>query len=244
MDPRSQRTALIAILLVAIGIALLLALRNRQRSPQSPGPRLVAPAEQPFDPARFTTGDFHGCSPQGEGGDPALNLLKNRDVPPPAYEPFSVPQLLTNQPQHAITAGRVPRSEWPQAALDETHAWERKGVAVDGYLLKVRHEGPESCNCHSEEDRDYHIWLGASPDDDRASAIVVEISPREVPQHPGWRLRTLQKLARDHARVRISGWLMWDQEHPEQIGKTRGTLWEIHPIHRIEVFNGGGWEDL
>jgi hypothetical protein len=30
--------------------------------------------------------------------------------------------------------------------------------------------------------------------------------------------------------VRIRGWLMLDQEHPEQIGKTRGTLWEIHPI--------------
>jgi hypothetical protein len=31
---------------------------------------------------------------------------------------------------------------------------------------------------------------------------------------------------------------MLDQEHPDQLGKTRGTLWEIHPIMRIEVSRG------
>jgi hypothetical protein len=30
-------------------------------------------------------------------------------------------------------------------------------------------------------------------------------------------------------------------EHPEQIGQFRATLWEIHPITRIEVFTGGKW---
>ena len=47
-----------------------------------------------------------------------------------------------------------------------------------------------------------------------------------------------------NTQVRISGWLMLDQEHPEQIGKTRGTLWEIHPITRIEVKDANGWREL
>jgi hypothetical protein len=38
--------------------------------------------------------------------------------------------------------------------------------------------------------------------------------------------------------------LMLDPEHPEQLGKTRGTLWEIHPVMRIEVRRGGRWGDL
>jgi hypothetical protein len=37
---------------------------------------------------------------------------------------------------------------------------------------------------------------------------------------------------------------MLDPEHPEQLGKTRGTLWEIHPIMKMEVERGGRWVDL
>jgi hypothetical protein len=42
----------------------------------------------------------------------------------------------------------------------------------------------------------------------------------------------------------VSGWLMMDQEHPDQVGKTRGTLWEVHPVMRLEVERRGGWEPL
>ena len=35
-------------------------------------------------------------------------------------------------------------------------------------------------------------------------------------------------------RVRISGWLMLDQMHPESVGRNRVTLWEVHPIMRVE----------
>jgi hypothetical protein len=37
----------------------------------------------------------------------------------------------------------------------------------------------------------------------------------------------------------MTGWLMFDTDHPDQIGKTRGGRWEIHPITTIEVFSGG-----
>jgi hypothetical protein len=45
-------------------------------------------------------------------------------------------------------------------------------------------------------------------------------------------------------QVRIGGWLVLAQEHPEQVGKTRGSLWEIHPITRIEVKDANGWRGL
>jgi hypothetical protein len=44
--------------------------------------------------------------------------------------------------------------------------------------------------------------------------------------------------------VRISGWLMMDPEHPDQIGNTRGTIWEIHPIMQIEVQESGGFKPM
>ena len=37
---------------------------------------------------------------------------------------------------------------------------------------------------------------------------------------------------------------MLDPEHPDQVGKTRGTIWEIHPIMFIEVEQQGKWVSL
>jgi len=45
-------------------------------------------------------------------------------------------------------------------------------------------------------------------------------------------------------KVRITGWLMWDYEHKEQLGNTRRTLWEVHPIHSIQVLSGSRWVTL
>jgi hypothetical protein len=235
------RVFLIALVAVALAFGLYYALRPPPR-PAPPGPPRQLPTV--VDSTIYTTGMFDGCPPEGDGGDRDLNRLKNRDMPPPSYETMSVSQMLTDRPERALEEGRKPRRLWSEAARTEVSEWERKGVSVEGHLLRVKQEGPESCNCHAEDHRDFHLWLGADPDDDRGRSVVVEISPRFLPDHPNWRLRILRRLVEDGARVRISGWLMWDQEHPEQIGQTRGTLWEIHPIHKIEVSSGGVWREL
>ena len=54
----------------------------------------------------------------------------------------------------------------------------------------------------------------------------------------------LGQIVKKDQRVRISGWLMLDPEHPDQVGKTRGTIWEIHPIMQIEVNQNGQWTPL
>lgn len=46
------------------------------------------------------------------------------------------------------------------------------------------------------------------------------------------------------APVRITGWTMLDPEHRNHLNKYRMTLWEIHPITKIEVFRNGEWVDL
>lgn len=74
---------------------------------------------------------------------------------------------------------------------------------------------------------------------------MVEVTPRVRARHPGWTLQAFQSLARQKSRVRIGGWTMLDPEHPDQVGKTRGTIWEIHPVMRVDVMQGGaGWKGL
>jgi hypothetical protein len=205
--------------------------------PPPPGPAPVA------DSIRYTTGLFEGCPPEGSGGDPVLNRLKNRDLPAPFHQPMTISQVVDNRPPHAYEMTRD-RWKWSRAAQAEAALWENRGAVVECYILRVKQMEPESCNCKDKRRRDYHVWLGQNPDDDRSASMIAEVSPRLLPSHPNWRLRILSRLSKDRAKVRVSGWLMWDQEHPDQVGKTRGTQWEIHPIHRIEVFSGGRWRDL
>jgi len=54
----------------------------------------------------------------------------------------------------------------------------------------------------------------------------------------------LNPLVNTNRQVRISGWLMFDPDHPSHLSVFRTTLWEIHPITKIEVWQGGAWVDL
>lgn len=186
---------------------------------------------------------FKGCPPEGDGGDPALNQLKNR-VDEANYYPVQFDSILKlSWPQGAEEKHR---SKWTARDGAEVARYEGIPIAVEGYLANVKEEGPESPNCHGagHEFRDYHIWFTKSPDDDRSSSIVVEATPPIRSDHPGWRLNVFRQIVNEKSRVRISGWLMFDPEHPDQVGKTRGTIWEIHPIMQVEVQQRGQWITL
>ncbi len=187
--------------------------------------------------------DFQGCPPEGDGGDPALNRLKNR-IDDGEYIPveFDAVAKLT-WPQ---SVERKKRQNWSDGDTKSVARYEGIPISVSGYLAGAKEEGPESPNCHGADHdfRDYHIWLVKSADDGRDKSIVVEVTPRIRVNHPAWNLAALRKIAKEKDRVRISGWLMLDPEHPDQVGKTRGTIWEIHPIMKIEVDQNGGWVTL
>ena len=99
-------------------------------------------------------------------------------------------------------------------------------------------------NCQRKELRDDHLWIVDAQTHTRAQAVIAEVTPRWLASNPGWRLRFLKWLADQRARVRLTGWRMLDPEPPEQLGQTRGGLWEIHPMTKIEVFSGGRWVEL
>jgi hypothetical protein len=116
-------------------------------------------------------------------------------------------------------------------------------VRVEGYLQGYKLEGREPTNCYSAEpaERDYHLWFVEHANETRKHSIVVEITPRIRAKHPAWTEERLAALVALQAPVRVSGWLMLDQMHPERVGVNRVTLWEVHPIMQIDVQRAGRW---
>ena len=195
------------------------------------------------------------CGPNGKPGaaDPAENALKNRIAMPKTTIATTVAEF-RNLPSHAKTS----RSNWTAAELAQFKALEDVPVRIVGYLKQeVRPEGKEATNCDvppsDKTGIDFHMWLvdTADKDKDRRFSAVVEMAPRWRQANPGWTQAALQALVDQGAQVRISGWRTFDYEHPEQMkvnsaGKppTRSTLWEIHPITKIEVATSAGWVEL
>jgi hypothetical protein len=243
--PRCQSLILLALVTVLLASCGRIAPRqadadgvSRRKSPSSEG------------------ASYKDCPPEGTGGDARLNLLKNRDAEPVQYESRNIEDLLAFKPTLLMEASPHSRASWPDDALAAAAKEESKGVKIEGHLLMARESGPESCNCGRDDLRDWHVWIGperAGSFDEakrmRNMSIVAEPTPRWQARH-GWRLRQMQALARQSARVRVYGWLLWDQEHPEETPwmkgerATRGTLWEVHPVTKIEVLTAGKWVEL
>jgi hypothetical protein len=194
----------------------------------------------------WSSTSYAACAPKGVGNAPAsqpdkqaLNRLKNRTVLPSGVETMTVEDILA-------LAGHDDKQPHPEDAQ-----LEAKGVVVTGWLLGQKHEGPESPNCGSSTRRDYHMWLGGTKPPPvakdrmamRDQAVVVEPTPNMQDRNQTWIQENITKLVGKH--IRIMGWLMFDWEHPEQLGNTRGTLWEVHPVMRIEVEQPNGtWKKL
>ncbi|MFI5253549.1 MAG: hypothetical protein ACHQQQ_14080 [Bacteroidota bacterium] len=226
------------IIFIILLVALFLYIRYHHRilHPVQGFPLL---AEKP-KPQEIT---FRGCPPEGEGGDPEMNKLKNR-VDEGNYLPvdFDILEALPWPPE----IEKKKRMLWSTDDDEEINQYEGTPVVVEGYLAGVREEGPESPNCRGldHESRDYHMWLTKTAGYDRSNSIVVETTPRVRQKHFSWKLRFLKELSNRHEQFRISGWVMLDPDHPDQVGKTRGTIWEIHPVMKIEVKLPLGWKSL
>jgi hypothetical protein len=141
------------------------------------------------------------------------------------------------------------RNSWTGANASiatEVARFEGVPVRVIGYLAKWRPEGDESCNCEYThvENHDVHLALTADPGEGEGNAVVMEITPRIKRNKHHWAHKWLQPSEDDHRPIRVSGWLMMDPKHPEALGNYRHTLWEIHPITRIEVLDGSTWKDV
>jgi hypothetical protein len=199
-------------------------------------PPLPADARRPT----LRSGVFDGCPAGGDGDDAQQDALKNR-TDTGSWVATTVGAVLAlpmppNLPDH--------RRDWSDADRQAIAAYEGLPLQVVGYLAGARMEGPESCNCHSASDVDFHLWVVDASGTGREASVVCEVTPRVRALHAGWSIESLCTLVTRQAQVRISGWLMMDPAHPDQVGQTRGTTWEIHPIMSIEVNQGGKWVAL
>ncbi|HEY0005872.1 MAG TPA: hypothetical protein VGB17_13905 [Pyrinomonadaceae bacterium] len=245
---------IIALVVICALLLLVLLVRSLRKGLPPPSATLTTPGKPSAtertvgfpelrakpNPANKT---FRGCPPEGDGGDPALNRLKNR-VDEGSYIAVGF-DALKNLPWPKKVERRD-RDRWSSSDLAEVERYEGTPVVVEGYLADAKLMGPESPNCHGadKEFRDYHIWLTKEAGDDRTGSIVIETTPPIRENHPSWRTDVLNKIGKAQQRVRISGWLLLDPEHPDQVGKTRGTIWEIHPIMKIEVQQNGLWKSV
>ena len=148
---------------------------------------------------------------------------------------------------------------------------EERAVALEGYVTGMLHAS----------DGDVHLEIGYEPRRDTTEALYVtgEITPAIRRRHPDWTYERLQQtfrplssppFDRPSARVRISGWLLynfqydglpdtsdairalWNRANPTRHRATgrastwpRLTGWEIHPVTQVEVWDDSlGWRRL
>jgi len=201
------------------------------------------PLEAAPKPASLDS-SFDGCGADGAQPDYALNRRKNR-VDDGTY--LAVPwSVVARLPWPHTVAYRF-RNQWTSGETREVARYEGAAVTVEGYLSGYRLEVPEPPNCYRAEAsaRDFHLWLADKPHRRERQSIVVEVTPRVRALHSAWTEEQIKALVGQQLRVRISGWLLLDQMHPELIDVMRNTLWEIHPIMHIQWQRAdGGWVSL
>ena len=186
----------------------------------------------------LTSGTFTSagrqCGPTGDGGDV-----------PPGYHDVTF-EALAGLP---YPVDKPHRHDWTTAHLNDIARYEGTPVRVIGYIVALKPQtggSGESTNCHwtGAAEVDWHIALVGEPGKGEEESVVVETTPRVRRNHPQWTAPRLHPWVDAAAPVRISGWLMLDPEHRNHLGRYRGTLWEVHPITQIEVWQDTAWVSL
>jgi hypothetical protein len=207
------------------------------------------------------------CPKEGlKGSDAELNMAKNRIDESDNYFPVDFEEVKgLHNADGAAEKDRDSNNLKPEDKK-EIQKYEGLPIRIEGFLALVKDgrnlvgavvEGKEKCNCdRTEPDHvDYHLWLTGKPDNDITQAVVVEMTPRVRIKHSRWIVKDLTFIAAKKFPVRISGWMMFDGEHKEQLFNPdnpdkpkskirRATLWEIHPIMKVEYKQSGRWKTL
>jgi hypothetical protein len=233
------------VTVVATGLVMFCVLANasnwegRSGNQNEPSPELIAKlaaAKKPAVGQPLVIGGEEVCGPKGNTSNTQmqdLNNNKNRtDEPGPNdYVPVDW-EAMENLP------------------ADKVNEIQGTPVAVVGYLsnrVNVENKSPgESTNCNllNPDEVDWHMYLTEKPRQQIAFAIIVETTPRVRPNHK-WTTQMLAPYVNQSKQVRISGWLMYDFQHLNVVGKERATVWEVHPITRIEVQDAqGNWVNI
>lgn len=198
------------------------------------------PPNLPHPTPTVTT--FQGCPPQGQGGDTALNTLENRQDDPPlsSYRVTDLTQVMT-LPITPQVEGKD-RSTWSSADAQRIATYEGTAVRTTGWVVATREGGPTTANCGSDVNRDWYLWIGTGGGDALVTTMVIVVTPRIRADRPGWTDYTMRRLVGQV--VRVSGWLVYDQEPPAFVASNRVTPWELQPVMHLETLYLNQWINL
>jgi hypothetical protein len=159
-----------------------------------------------------------------------LREMKERTALPQRYDPMTFAAMAA-----------LPRS----APLAEYAAIERRAVSLEGYVQRIVRA----------PDGDIHLDFADTLDAEGRLVpyLSAEITPQWHIQSGTWRFERVMALMRPRIggparwddpprRLRLSGWLMYDYPYENEAPvfgfPPHRTLWEIHPVTRIEA-----WDD-
>ncbi len=157
---------------------------------------------------------------------------KNRVGIPIHYEPLTFAGFLALPALPAAYSD----SDW-----EVVQAETRRAVSLEGYIAEVIHARDGATYGRPPDEGDFHVHLRearepqCAPESPRDRQVVTEVTPHFQPPKTGWSHEALLDLCRRQVRVRISGWLLHDFQHVQDVGDWRASAWEIHPVTQIEM---------
>jgi hypothetical protein len=185
------------------------------------------------------------CPWNGDDSDPDTFVRKNRSDSPAS--PHDVSWQAIHDLEYPVA--KPLRKNWTPEQLADIAKFEGIPVRTIGYLVAAKpqnrgHGEGTNCHFHAATDTDTHLALVGSAGDAEKNSVVIEFTPRFLKAHPNWTALKLKHWVDADQPVRITGWLMLDPDHRNHLNKFRATLWEIHPITKIEVSKDGAWVDF
>lgn len=198
---------------------------------------------------------LEGCSAKNTH-DPELNKLKNIKSSTKPVEDTTLAKIIAREK-------KVEKSGYKQGESRDvlTDLDEGSRVRVVGYLLAVKKEGGESCNCGLADvdvTTDNHLVLvnpkvvtdnklpaNATKAQIKAAfkkrepqSVTAEFTPRvRANGHPNFTSevqKMINKTPQGALWVRVTGQLFFDSEHFHKKPLVRLTSWEVHPILKFE----------
>jgi hypothetical protein len=205
--------------------------------------------DKPAPKKSVFTGKGGSCPWNGDDSDSGTFISKNRaDTPEQDGIPYH------DVTWKALATLKYPvakplRKNWTAEQVAQITPFEGTALRTTGYLVAYKPQNGgsgEGTNCHfsAASDTDTHMALVEDVGDAEKSSVVIEFTPRFLKLHPNWKRAALAPWLNSDNPVRISGWLLLDPDHRNHLNKFRSTLWEIHPITKIEVWKDNQWVDL
>jgi len=246
----------IAILLTALSLIMTCGLAQTTFPATCPAggglPFNAPPVSHPVDSS---------CGLKGKTTSPAptqlQNSLKNNFCATAATPATFTPQaIVALQGKTTVPAGqgKEPANRAPLKALGEGKLIRMKAFIIEAHHADVGAGESVNCNGPKEEDNDIHIALGTAVDTQECASVTAEISPHERPASwneighfetfdPVTRLNTVNPAIASRLQAqpfRFTGQLFFDASHPpcpcgKNCNPKRSSLWEIHPVYKIDV---------